>query len=192
MHDSLLISPEYKKLNEGLYKKYPLHYGMRGFKRGSQVWTEFIDYYGLRSERVLDYGCGKGTLAKWIKIKKERFKVVGYDPCVSSYANEPESKDFDGVVCLDMLEHVEPDLLDNVLNHIISFSDLFFFNIALCPSNKTLPDGRNAHLIIKDSLFWKAKLLEHGLINVKEIENEKTSTNPELVFYTGVWKKKEE
>jgi len=61
-----------------------------------------------------------------------------------------------------VLEHVEPDLLDNVLAHISSLTRHYaFLNIATVAALKTLPDGRNAHLIVEPPEWWRARLERH-------------------------------
>jgi len=50
------------------------------------------------------------------------------------------------------LEHVEPDRLGNVLDHIRRLSGKgCYIVIATRPAAAILPDGRNAHLIVKDA-----------------------------------------
>jgi hypothetical protein len=69
----------------------------------------------------------------------------------------------DLVVCTDVLEHVEPELLDTVLRHLRSLArKAVFVVIATRPSNKTLSDGRNAHLIVETAEWWIAHLIEAG------------------------------
>jgi hypothetical protein len=63
------------------------------------------------------------------------------------------------VVCTDVLEHIEPELIDNVLDHLKDLTrKVAFLAIATRPARKNLADGRNAHLIIQPSSWWLAKL----------------------------------
>ncbi len=69
-----------------------------------------------------------------------------------------------------MLEHIEPDCLQDVLAHIRGLTrKCCFIVVAMRPSIKLLPDGRNAHLIVQPVRWWMAKLMEHfepRIINV--------------------------
>jgi hypothetical protein len=63
------------------------------------------------------------------------------------------------VASIDVLEHIEPDYLDNVLDHIQSLTEIVaFLTIHTGPAMKTLPDGRNAHLTQQDMDWWLPKL----------------------------------
>jgi len=59
------------------------------------------------------------------------------------------------------LEHIEPELLDNVLTHIGTLANRsIFFTISTRPAVKQLEDGRNTHLIIRDQQWWRERLEE--------------------------------
>jgi len=142
----VLISEEYRKLNRQLHDSHPGYGG--GFK-----WADFIK--GFATGTVLDYGCGKGRLSSLIP------DVIEYDPAIEGKDALPEPADT--VVCVDVIEHVEPEYLDNVLKHLISLTKQRMLLVIACrPGNKYLPDGRLAHLIVEDEEWWQRKLMEHG------------------------------
>ena len=61
-----------------------------------------------------------------------------------------EQKKADLVCCIDVLEHIEPELIDNVIFDLSTIVIKFgFFSIHQGPAGKILLDGRNAHLIQK-------------------------------------------
>lgn len=145
----MLITDEYKSLNEKLHETNK-HYGTSGHKWANQVqsFVKLMDSHG-----VLDYGCGKSTLAQNLP-----FAIKQYDPAVEKYAALPEPADL--VVCTDVLEHIEPDCIDDVIEHILSVTkQMAFLVIANRPAQKILEDGRNAHLIQQNDIWWLAKLL---------------------------------
>lgn len=110
-------------------------------------------------ESILDYGCGKGALIEQLKKEYPDLKISGYDPGNALYADLPEKHHL--VSSTDVMEHIEPDLLDNVLNHIKSVSEkLIYLEISCFPAKKHLPDGRNAHLIIEEPQWWQQKLYQ--------------------------------
>lgn len=115
---------------------------------------------------MLDYGCGKGGLVDAIHCH-------GYDPAVEKYSHRPAPCDL--VVCTDVLEHIEPDCLDHVLNDIFQLTNKISFIVVYTkPAEKFLPDGRNAHLIVKDGIWWKEKLENYFSILSYKINPRKT------------------
>lgn len=150
------ITPAYLELNRELHARG--HYGAGSFR-----WAELVS--NLRdeteSETVLDYGCGQGTLRlalgnpSWLRE---------YDPAVPGRDSEPGRADL--VVCTDVLEHIEPELIDNVLAHLADLAlRAVFLNIALKPAIKVLADGRNAHILLRPVEWWREKLEKFFLIS---------------------------
>ena len=178
------LTETYRAMNTILHKTNP-NFGAKGWKIADVVYNKFIGPYHLES--VIDYGCGKNTLAMQLEHKYNYKKMVGWDPGNTVYSDrEVLEAHYEGLVCSDVLEHIEPEYLDNVLKEIYNLANVYFLRIALCPSNKDLPDGRNAHLIIESSEWWNKKLTEVGFVIREELESERTSTDPKLVFYTVV------
>lgn len=108
---------------------------------------------------LLDYGCGsRRSLLSTLQLP-EGVVYEGYDPAVPDYAAEPMPAEL--VSCIDVLEHIEPPLLGNVLDHLASLCDPFgFFTIHTGPAKKVLSDGRNAHLIQEPAAWWRTRLDE--------------------------------
>ena len=129
-------------------------YGKVGSMFGEQV-SRLLTKLNARS--LLDYGCGsRRSLLETLNLPPGAV-YEGYDPCVPEYSADPLPADL--VVCIDVLEHIEPELLDNVLDHLASLCDPYgFFSIHLGPAAKTLPDGRNAHLIQQPPAWWRLRL----------------------------------
>lgn len=149
----MLISPEYKKLNAQLHDDRD-DYGSNGQRHADAV-AHYAENYLCSS--ILDYGCGKGTLAK---AMRERFNrdVAEYDPCIEGKDALPEPADL--VVCTDVLEHIEPEMLDNVLNHLRDLTkNIGLFLVHTGPAKKILQDGRNAHLIQQHPHWWLQKII---------------------------------
>lgn len=113
---------------------------------------------------LLDYGAGKLRLRDSIKVK---VNYTAYEPSNPEYDSEPEPTEF--VTCIDVLEHIEPELLDNVLDDLQRVTLKYgLFTIHTGPAVKTLPDGRNAHLTQQPYTWWQPKIKERFDI-VKEI-----------------------
>lgn len=108
-------------------------------------------------ESILDYGCGGGNLVGDL-AEETGVEVVGYDPSIDLYAELPNSADL--VVSTDVLEHIEPKCISDVLNHISDLTDkVAYLSVCTRMARKRLPNGRNAHLLVKDDLWWEKKLL---------------------------------
>ena len=79
-----------------------------------------------------------------------------YDPSFPEYG---EARPADLLVCIDVLEHIEPELLDNVLDDLQRLViNTGLFTIHTGPAGKVLADGRNAHLIQEGYDWWVEKL----------------------------------
>jgi FkbM family methyltransferase len=142
----MLISPEYAKLNEQLHGSRP-DYGTSGRQWAAKV-AGLARQVDARS--ILDYGCGKQTLAKALP----ELRVSGYDPAVPGLDAPPAPADL--VVCTDVLEHVEPDFIEAVLDDLCRLAQkAAFVTVATRPAVKTLADGRNAHLTVKPFSWWR-------------------------------------
>ena len=101
---------------------------------------------------VLDYGCGKGTLQRVLG-----FPIHEYDPAIAAKSARPAPAAL--VACTDVLEHIEPEYLDAVLDDIRALTlRAVFLSVATRPAKKSLPDGRNAHLIIQPAAWWLERL----------------------------------
>lgn len=163
------ISDAYKHLNAELHSKEPL-YGTSGSKTRNEV--RQISDWGRK--RILDYGCGKATLSKALG---PAYQVTNYDPCIKGLDTAPEPHPV--VVCGDVLEHVEPDCLSDVLADLRRLTtDCIFARMALTPSTQTLSDGRNAHLILETPEWWVEQFTKAGFAveQVKPKERTKHTT----------------
>jgi len=106
---------------------------------------------------LLDYGSGHGSLKKAIEEEKIDLLVHEYDPGVEGKTALPEPCSF--VVCIDVLEHIELEYIDNVLDDLKRCTlDKAYFLIDMREASRTLPDGRNAHILIKPFKWWLSKL----------------------------------
>lgn len=153
-----LISPKYAELQRRLHAE-PRGYGGRGDKWAGIVF-QIAGTYGCTS--ILDYGCGQGTLIKALRsYPLGPIRLDEYDPAVAGKDALPVFADLVNVT--DVLEHIEPKRLEAVLAHIRGLArKAVWMVISTKDSNKTLADGRNAHLIIQPGRWWKAQLRAAG------------------------------
>jgi 2-polyprenyl-3-methyl-5-hydroxy-6-metoxy-1,4-benzoquinol methylase/uncharacterized Rossmann fold enzyme len=143
-----LISAGYCALNQQMHTQN-LAYGVGGGKHSEQV-LKLAE--SIKTTSILDYGCGKGYLAKAIP-----FPIWEYDPAVPGKQESPRAADL--VVCTDVLEHIEPERLAYVLDDLRRCTkQVGYFTIHTKAAQKTLPDGRNTHLIQRGEDWWRKRL----------------------------------
>lgn len=112
----------------------------------------------LKVLELLDYGCGKARLMQHLQVEHE-MKIQCYDPAIPGFAGEPVPMQM--VVCIDVLEHVEPECLDDVLDDLKRVTmGVGFFTVCTVPAEKTLSDGSNAHKIVQEPEWWLPKIME--------------------------------
>lgn len=148
--EGLTISDYYREQNAGLHAARA-DYGRHGHKWADQITAL---YRKLGCSNMLDYGSGKGSLKDALP---RDFTVAEYDPAIPGKDGTPEPADL--VVCIDVLEHIEPEYLDAVLDDLVRCAKIAVYLVADCkPAKKFLPDGRNAHLIVELPSWWLERL----------------------------------
>lgn len=146
----VLISDAYRAQNAELHIRRPL-YGCSGSKHAAAVIAFATE---LSARDILDYGCGKQTLGAMIGPSMQ---YRGYDPAIPHLAAEPEPADL--VVCTDVMEHVESDMIDAVLLHIKGLARKgVYFAISTEPGTRKLPNGELAHCSVYPAAWWERKL----------------------------------
>lgn len=167
-----LISHEYVELQKAL------HATPRGYGGNGRKWAQWVQLFADKYDcgSVLDYGCGQGSLKAALS---GQLTCREYDPAIEGKDFPPSFADMVNVT--DVLEHIEPEKLDNVLEHIRSLArKAVFVVISLKPSNKVLADGRNAHLIVEDQAWWRTRLELAGF-KVVPVEARHKRTRHEFV-----------
>ncbi len=148
----MLITEAYRAQQAALHATG--NYGTTGRSYGPLVKALLAS---CQASSLLDYGCGsRRSLLESLEMPPD-VVYEGYDPAVPAYADEPMPAEL--VVCIDVLEHIEPELLDGVLDHLASLCDpCGFFTIHTGPAQKVLSDGRNAHLTQQGESWWRPRL----------------------------------
>jgi hypothetical protein len=177
-----LISPAYRQT------QIELHAAPRGYGGKGDKWSMAVASIAFTRDvtTILDYGCGQGSLRASLSTTRKLYTFNEYDPAISGKDALPEPADL--VVCTDVLEHIEPEKLSTALAHLYDLTKMVLFVvIATRPSNKTLSDGRNAHLILEDDAWWLARLTEAGF--VQEPDEPKSPLKKPSREFVGVFRK---
>ena len=155
MNETGLISEDYRKMQQQLHENPK--YGLASVQFAPLV-AQVIEATG--AHELLDYGAGKGRLGIALKQYIQRpLTIHHYDPAIPAWAAPPQPCGL--VACIDVLEHIEPLLLDNVLDDLKRVTaDVGVYTVHTSAAVKVLPDGRNAHLIQQPAAWWLPKLLE--------------------------------
>ena len=155
MAEQALISEDYRRMQAELHRNP--EYGVVAAQYAPLV-AEVMQALGTRE--LLDYGAGKGRLGIALnEMFDEPFTIHHYEPAVPEWSAPPAPCRF--VACIDVLEHIEPDLIDNVLDDLKRVTaGAALITVDTRPAKKFLSDGRNAHLIQKPASWWLPKFLE--------------------------------
>lgn len=155
MSQAPLISEEYRRLQADLHRNP--EYGIASVEYAPLV-AEVMQ--AVNTRELLDYGAGKGRLGVTLReMFDEAFVIHHYEPAVPEWSAIPAPCRF--VACIDVLEHIEPDLIDNVLDDLQRVTaGVGFFSVDTRPAQKVLSDGRNAHLIQKPAAWWLPKFMD--------------------------------
>lgn len=150
-----LISEDYRRMQQELHKNP--NYGVASVEYAPLV-AQAMD--AVKAIELLDYGAGKGRLGQTLhQMAESPITVHHYDPAIPQWSAPAQPCGF--VACIDVLEHIEPHLLNNVLDDLKRVtSGAGVFTVHTGPAAKVLSDGRNAHLIQQPPSWWLPKFLE--------------------------------
>jgi 2-polyprenyl-3-methyl-5-hydroxy-6-metoxy-1,4-benzoquinol methylase len=113
---------------------------------------DILSKYNLNE--LLDYGSGVGNLEKVLKKLNPNIVVHKYEPGIPQWSTSP--KPCKMVACIDVIEHVEPDCLNNVLDDLERVIEKYaFISISTVPATRVLNNGWNAHICLKKAEEWK-------------------------------------
>jgi len=146
-----VITEAYRALQQELYAT--TNYGVASLELAPLVKATMAEF-GARS--LSDYGAGRQNLCKALQAAGLSFEYHPYDPAFPEYG---EARPADLVACIDVLEHVEPECLRDVLDDLKRITTTRgLFSVHTGPAMKTLSDGRNAHLNQQAPDWWRSEL----------------------------------
>lgn len=159
-----------QKLYEDLYKSDDA-YGRRTHGKGACIFT----VKQFKPESILDVGCGRDNeFCGEILYELERFQIshnitkltgcdfVKFPNSMQADANNLPFKDkeFDVITSFDMLEHILPEDVDNVLKEFDRVSKKgMIFSIAYHQVKRGL------HKTIQPEEWWMEKLSKYGKVD---------------------------
>lgn len=146
----MAFTNEYKKELELLHER-------KTFGKGKTIPLKVKQLLSTNEvSSMLDFGAGAGKTSASIREKFPDIKLYTYDP-VTFPIKLPKLVDL--VFSSDVLEHVEPHLIDETIKDLSNRATKYQYHLIAChPAKKSLSDGRNAHLIIENPSWWKEKI----------------------------------
>lgn len=177
-----LISDEYRTEQTKMHRTYP-GYGVACLEHAELI-AHMINARKITS--LLDYGAGKGrlvdALSRHLRRGGEDLHVHLYEPAIAELAADPEPAEL--AVCIDVLEHVEPELTENVVAHLAGkATKIAFITIGMTPAAKVLSDGRNAHINLRPANEWVDILNQHFNLEAFRWDKRRSS-----IIYVGTKK----
>ena len=153
---------EQRKLHENV------NYGVASLRHAQTIKNLMTE---TNFKTLCDYGAGKKNLQKGLfDLGFTEFEYFPFDPVFPEYGL-PRKAEL--VCCIDVMEHLEENFLDDILNEISQITlKLCYFSIATVPAKKFLSDGTNAHIIQQPSRWWLLKLCK--LFNIEFLKNTKS------------------
>lgn len=130
--------------------------GLRNF--GDRVKTFLGNHPEIKT--VLDFGAGQCSLGNSI----EGFEWTNYDPGIPGIDVLPNGN-FDIILSSDVMEHIEPEHVGSVIRWLHQHSKYYQYHLIACdPCKSVLPDGRNAHLTVREPEWWYREFAGQGTI----------------------------
>lgn len=111
---------------------------------------------------ICDFGCGKGMLLKKMQTTYPDIDIWGYDPGTVSY--DTKFVPADVVYTTDVLDHIEPEFINENLKLISDNSKYQYHKIIFGPSKYTYSNGENTRLLQKNFDWWNTTLSLYGKV----------------------------
>jgi len=162
--DMKLITPEYAEVLAWEHANTPGKWGQT-----ARMYVSTIVKHSAEETDWLDYGAGSGGLNQAVQeLYPNTYTITEYEPSRPDTV-APDPKPY--VACIDVLEHIEPGLLHNVLKDLARVTvNRGYFTISCRKAAKILKDGRNAHLIVENHQWWKDVMSQYFTILEEEYE----------------------
>lgn len=126
----------------------------------------FIDKFNPHG-KVIDFGCGTGRGA--LKLKEHGCDMLLLDftdnsrdlpaktlPFKRADLTQPlEIEPAEYGYCTDVMEHIEPEKVEDVINNIMAKCNKCFFQISTVPDSMGVLIGQDLHLTVRPLVWWE-------------------------------------
>lgn len=158
------------------YNKYTLMWNQPEYRYGSpgdQI-VGFYLYTFRPHGRVIDFGCGLG----WASLKMHH---AGLDVLLLDFTtNSRDSSEIRALpfaqqdltqpiphrakfgFCVDVMEHLPPESVEQTIDNIMTAADEVFFQISIVDDVMGDVIGQQLHLTVRSHSWWKDLFIAHG------------------------------
>ena len=149
----------YERTDHSLVEDAFSDFELRGYRT---LVKKIFDEVGISS--VLDYGCGGSDWSIDGFDSDSNKSACEFFNLEKAYRYEPareldERLPVDCVISFDVLEHIFITDVPLVLRDMFRYANkLLFLNIACYPAAAKLPNGENAHITVREPIWWKGML----------------------------------
>lgn len=134
-------------------------------------WSSMVEYFS--PTHWLDYGCGPGYAYEWTEEGPRRAVAVAlntdskftlYDPCHEKHNVFPTEKEFPGVMCIDVIEHIPETDTKATLDYLFSVcTEWMFLFISTKRTARAFHDeDGNTHCTLKTRDEWVSIINEYA------------------------------
>lgn len=155
--------------------------------------SKFVDWAcrttDLENQTIVDLGCGRGELSKMLPFKH----YTGVDLSTYQINKNVEENDrdnvnfvhhsitslpfddmqFDVAICMDVMEHVPLNKVDQVLGEMFRVAHSVMLVIDCVPAKLTDKDGSNLHCTIQPPKWWLRKITPLSVIRYQDWQDNK-------------------
>lgn len=157
------------------YREMYRHAGYKANPGAPHEARDYLDRWGLKpGDSIIDFGSGPGFASNYFHEQGLRVIAIDIAPnamrdeflgrfplIVSAFWDLPAKLDADWGFCTDVMEHIPPDRLDEVLGVISSsVRNAVLFNISLRFDGCGAVINQILHLSVHSRQWWEAKLLQ--------------------------------
>jgi 2-polyprenyl-3-methyl-5-hydroxy-6-metoxy-1,4-benzoquinol methylase len=147
------------------------------YRKTSPAFHRFFDQirrFIAPGDRIIDFGCGSGLILEELA---ENHSVLGVDiaenclsvdvPFKQACLWEPIGVEGDMGVCVDVLEHIPPEKVSDVIREIMACVPRCFFMACMLPDSRTQKGAKGyerLHLTVQGPDEWRAEADKHGTV----------------------------
>ena len=161
------------------YEKAWNHDDYRNYSPGESVVLNYVMKCKPNVGKIIDFGSGTGRAA--LMLHNLNFDVTMIDIANNCLDSEVSEEIGDRLIvsnlwepldlpkapegfCTDVMEHIPPEHVDDVLGNIMSLVDKCFFQICLKEDHFGEQIGEHLHLTVKPFTWWRDKLAKFGSV----------------------------
>lgn len=153
---------DYKKIYENSFRN--THYNNHNDEEYRfQIVKDYVNKNEIK--KIIDIGSGRGNVIKILQelndeiqitstdvVKFHNFDCEFYELNLCDPTTYIKDKKFELLICLDVLEHIQKECIENVFEFFSTISDNFILTIA---NHSDIQNGLELHVIQEDMNYWK-------------------------------------